>query len=197
MTPLEYLSLEDNNFEGQFSFSSLANFSKLEIFGISTKNSTLHVLETENFHQSQNQLKVLYLSNCNLHAIPSFVMYQHNLEIIYLSHNKLVGMFPTWLLHNNTRLQVMDLNNNSFTGILQLPNSTHDLLALIISTNNMKGQLPKNMGTILPKLLNLNLSKNSFEGHIPSSMGEMKGLMRLDLSNNNFLGELPKSFISS
>ncbi|KAL5834437.1 hypothetical protein ACOSQ4_013934 [Xanthoceras sorbifolium] len=105
-------------------------------------------------------------------------------------------MFPTWLLHNNTRLQDMNLMNNSFTGILQLPDSTHDLLHLIISTNNMKGQLPKNMGTILPKLLNLNLSKNSFEGHIPSSMGEMKGLTRLDLSNNSFSGELPKSFIS-
>ncbi|KAL5769600.1 hypothetical protein ACOSP7_013754 [Xanthoceras sorbifolium] len=171
MTPLEYLSLEDNNFEGLFSFTSLANLSKLEIFGISTRNSTLQVLETENFLQPPNQLKVLYLSNCNLHAIPSFVMYQHSLLFIDLSHNKLVGMFPTWLLHNNTRLQDMNLMNNSFTGILQLPNSTHDLLSY------------------------LNLSKNSFEGHIPSSMGEMKGLTNLDLSSNNFLGELPKSFI--
>ncbi|KAL5769597.1 hypothetical protein ACOSP7_013751 [Xanthoceras sorbifolium] len=196
MTPLEYLSLEDNNFEGLFSFTSLANLSKLEIFGISTRNSTLQVLETENFLQPPNQLKVLYLSNCNLHAIPSFVMYQHSLLFIDLSHNKLVGMFPTWLLHNNTRLQDMNLMNNSFTGILQLPNSTHDLLQLTISENNMTGQLPKNMGTILPRLSYLNLSKNSFEGHIPSSMDEMKGLTKLDLSSNNFLGELPKSFIS-
>ncbi|KAL5732400.1 hypothetical protein ACOSQ2_032092 [Xanthoceras sorbifolium] len=174
MTPLEYLSLEDNNFEGLFSF----------------------ILETENFLQPPNQLKVLYLSNCNLHAIPSFVMYQHSLEFIDLSHNKMVGTFPTWLLHNNTRLQDMNLMNNSFTGILQLPNSTHDLLQLTISENNMTGQLPKNMGTILPRLSYLNLSRNSFEGHIPSSMGEMKGLKTLDLSSNNFLGELPKSFIS-
>ncbi|KAL5799310.1 hypothetical protein ACOSQ4_032194 [Xanthoceras sorbifolium] len=195
-TSLEYLSLEDNNFEGLFSFTSLANLSKLEIFGISTRNSTLQVLETVNFLQPPNQLKVLYLSNCNLHAIPSFVMYQHSLLFIDLSHNKLVGMFPTWLLHNNTRLQDMNLMNNSFTGILQLPNSRHDLLQLTISENNMTGQLPKNMGTILPRLSYLNLSKNSFEGHIPSSMGEMKGLTKLDLSSNNFLGELPKSFIS-
>ncbi|KAL5767156.1 hypothetical protein ACOSQ2_013939 [Xanthoceras sorbifolium] len=196
VTPLEYLSLEDNNFEGLFSFTSLANLSKLEIFRISTRNSTLQVLETENFLQPPNQLKVLYLSNCNLHAIPSFVMYQHSLQFIDLSHNKLVGKFPTWLLHNNTRLQGMNLRNNSFTGILQLPNSTHDLLQLTISENNMTGQLSKNMGTILPRLSYLNLSKNSFEGHIPSSMGEMKGLRILDLSSNNFLGELPKSFIS-
>ncbi|KAL5800706.1 hypothetical protein ACOSQ3_032338 [Xanthoceras sorbifolium] len=193
-TSLEYLSLRDNNFEGLFSFSYLANLSKLEIFGLSTRNSTLQVLETEN--QPPNQLKALYLRNCNLRAIPSFVMHQHSLQFIDLSHNKLVGMFPTWLLHNNTRLQGMNLMNNSFTGILQLPNSTHDLLLLKISTNNMKGQLPKNMGMILLRLSYLDLSKNSFEGHIPSSMGEMKGLTKLDLSSNNFLGELPKSFIS-
>ncbi|KAL5836699.1 hypothetical protein ACOSQ3_013868 [Xanthoceras sorbifolium] len=181
-TSLEYLSLEHNNFESLF---------------LSPRNSTLQVQETKNFLQPPNQLKVLHLSNCNLHAIPSFVMYQHSLEFIDLSHNKMVGTFPTWLLHNNTRLQGMNLRNNSFMGSLQLPNSTHDLLHLDISTNNMKGQLPKNIGTILPRLSYLNLSKNSFKGHIPSSMGEMKGLTELDLSSNNFLGELPKSFISS
>ncbi|KAL5766995.1 hypothetical protein ACOSP7_013558 [Xanthoceras sorbifolium] len=110
-------------------------------------------------------------------------MYQHSLRFIDFSHNKLVGMFPTWLLHNNTRLQDMNLMNNSFTGILQLPNSTHDLLQLTISKNNITGQLPKNMGTILPRLSYLNLSRNSFEGHIPSSMAII-------------FWELPKSFIS-
>ncbi|KAI9156424.1 hypothetical protein LWI28_006289 [Acer negundo] len=196
LTSLKYLSLGDNIFEGLFSFGSLANLSKLEIFQLSTKYSTLQVLETENFLRPPNQLKFLYLSNCNLHVIPSFLMYQHSLEFIDLSHNKLVGMFPTWLLHNNTRLQSMYLINNSLSGILQLPNSTHDLLELRISKNNLTGQLPMNIGVILPRLVHLNLSKNSFEGYIPSSMGEMKSLIKLDLSSNNFSGELPKAFVS-
>ncbi|KAL5733977.1 hypothetical protein ACOSP7_031838 [Xanthoceras sorbifolium] len=135
-------------------------------------------------------------------------MYQHCLQFIDLSHNKLVGMFPSWLLHNNTRLQVMNLMNNSFTGSLQLPNSTHDLLELTISKNNMTGQLQKNMGTILSRLLLLDLSANGFEGHIPSSMGEMKGLLPksfvsgcfsleyLSLSNNNFYGEIFPEFMN-
>ncbi|KAI9156762.1 hypothetical protein LWI28_011850 [Acer negundo] len=37
MQSVEYLSLQDNNFEGLFSFSSLVNLSKLEIFELSTK----------------------------------------------------------------------------------------------------------------------------------------------------------------
>ncbi|KAK1571336.1 hypothetical protein Q3G72_015299 [Acer saccharum] len=196
MQSLEYLSLQDNNFEGLFSFSSLVNLSKLEIFELSTKNSTLQVLETENFLLPPNQLKFLYLSKCNLHVIPSFLMYQHSLEFIDLAHNKLVGMFPTWILQNNTRLQGMYLTNNSLSGILQLPNSTHDLLDLRISNNNLNGQLPMNIAVILLRLVTLDLSKNSFEGDIPSSMGEMKSLNKLDLSSNNFSGELPKAFVS-
>ncbi|KAK1570729.1 hypothetical protein Q3G72_006296 [Acer saccharum] len=197
MQSIEYLSLQYNNFEGLFSFGSLANLSKLEIFKLSTEDSTLQVLETEIFlRPPKSQLKFLYLSECNLHGIPSFLMYQHSLEFIDLSHNKLVGMFPTWLLHNNTRLQSMYLINNSLSGILQLPNSTHDLLQLRISNNNLSGQLPMNIGVIHLRLVDLNLSKNSFEGYIPWSMGEMKSLNKLDLSSNNFSGEFPKSFVS-
>ncbi|KAK0593246.1 hypothetical protein LWI29_033470 [Acer saccharum] len=200
---LQILDLSGNSFEGGvdsrglFSFGSLANLSKLEIFLLSTEDSKLQVQETENFLQPpKSQLKVLYLSKCSLHGIPSFLMYQHSLMFIYLSHNKLVGMFPTWLLQNNTRLQSMHLINNSLSGILQLPNSTHDLLQLRISSNNLNGQLPMNIGVILPRLMTLDLSKNSFEGYIPSSMGEMKSLNLLDLSSNNLSGELPKAFVS-
>ncbi|KAK1561088.1 hypothetical protein Q3G72_034301 [Acer saccharum] len=196
MQSLEYLSLQNNNFEGLFFFGSLSNLSKLEIFRLSTEDSTLQVQETENFPLPPSQLKVLYLRKCNLHGIPSFLMYQHSLEFINLSHNKLVGMVPTWLLQNNTRLQGMYLINNSLSGILQLRNSTHDLLDLRISSNNLNGQLPMNIGVILPRLVYLDLSKNSFEGYIPLSMGEMKSLRMLDLSSNNFSGELPKAFVS-
>ncbi|KAK0578686.1 hypothetical protein LWI29_014413 [Acer saccharum] len=90
----------------------------------------------------------------------------------------------------------MYLINNSLSGILQLPNSTHDLLQLRISNNNLNGQLPMNISVILPRLGHLDLSNNNLEGYIPWSMGEMKSLNILDLSSNNFSGELPKPFVS-
>lgn len=42
---LEYLSLLNNNFGGPFSFSPLANLSKLEIFRLSTENNTVEIEE--------------------------------------------------------------------------------------------------------------------------------------------------------
>lgn len=191
---LEYLSLDDNNFEGSFSFNSLKNHSKLQVFKLS---NSLVKIETEEFPGlPEYQLKALNLRNCSLHALPSFLLRQLDLRFIDLSHNKLQGTFPSWLLENNTKLDTLYLLNNSLSGNFQLPSSKHDLLRIDISHNKFSGQLPGNMGKILPELLSLNLSENGFEVRIPSSMSEMKRLESLDLSSNNFSGELPRQFLS-
>ncbi|XVE89033.1 hypothetical protein DITRI_Ditri19aG0117500 [Diplodiscus trichospermus] len=193
---LEYVSLFNNNFEGLFSLSLLAKLSELEVLRLSSQNKMFQV-ETQNFPWIPTfQLKALELSDCNLNmktkTIPSFLFHQYALRYIDLSFNNLVGMFPTWLLQNNSKLDAMNLMKNSFQGSLQLPNSIHDLLTLEISDNRFSGQIPKNIGLILPKLSYMNMSKNSFEGNVPSSVGEMKGLRFLDLSANKFSGELPR-----
>jgi hypothetical protein len=102
------------------------------------------------------------------------------------------GSFPIWLLENNTRLQLLNLRNNSFGGQFHLPtNHYKDLSWLDVSDNNFDGQLQENIGKMIPNLEYLNLSQNHFEGNLPSSIGDMINLTKLDLSNNNFSGEVP------
>lgn len=200
---LEYLSLFDTNFDGVFSFSSLTNHSKLEVFLLSPKTNNLYV-ETEespSWHPTF-QLKVLQLRNCFLNSrrngtFPSFLLYQHDLQLLDLSHNKLSGNFPSWILQNNTKLETLYLMNNSFKGTLELPTFKHGLLDLQISNNKIGGQLQENIGKIFPILYYVNLSKNSFEGILPSSIGEMQTIRTMDLSNNNFSGELGSHLISN
>ena len=71
------------------------------------------------------QLQVLVLSNCNLNNITSefrkFLSGQHDLEVLFLSRMKLKGSCPSWLLKNNTGLQCLNLQGNSFMGPLHLP----------------------------------------------------------------------------
>ncbi|KAH9715378.1 Receptor-like protein 15 [Citrus sinensis] len=196
LTSLEYLALFDNNFEGTFPLSSLANHSKLEVLLLSTRNNMLQV-QTENFLPTF-QLKVLRLPNCSLNVIPPFLLHQFDLKYLDLSHNDLDGAFPTWALQNNTKLEVLLLTNNSFTGNLQLPDDKHDFLHhLDISSNNFTGKLPQDMGIILQKLLYMDMSNNHFEGNIASSIAEMKELRFLDLSKNNFSGELSAALLTS
>lgn len=193
LTSLKYLALSDNSFGGLFSFSSLGSNSKLEVFQLSTKNSMLQV-KSENWLPTF-QLKILYLPNLSS-VIPNFLLHQYNLQSIDLSHNKLVGAFPVWLLQNNTNLKALYLTNNSFSRI-QLPKSKHDLVYIDVSNNHFRRQFPKNIGIILSSLLFINMSGNSFEGNIPSSVAVIKGLKLLDLSSNDFSGEQPRHVVSS
>ncbi|CAJ2656315.1 unnamed protein product [Trifolium pratense] len=195
LNSLEYLSLFDTNFDGLFSFSSLTNHSNLEVFLLSPKTNNLYVEieESSSWHPTFN-LKVLQLRNCFLNSrrngtFPSFLLYQHELQLLDLSHNKLEGDFPSWILENNTKLETLYLMNNSFKGTLQLPTFKHGLLDLQISNNKIGGELQENIGEIFSNLFYVNLSKNSFEGNLPSSIGEMQKIRTLDLSNNNFSGE--------
>ncbi|KAJ0076307.1 hypothetical protein Patl1_35223 [Pistacia atlantica] len=195
MKSLEYLDVQENNFEGKYSLSSWANHSKLQAFALSSRNNTFQV-ENEIWFPAF-QLKALKLTHCNLHAIPSFLLYQYDLLSLDLSYNKLVGTFPSWLLVNNTNLRGMYLVNNSFSGTLKLPNTKHDSIDVLdVSHNNFSGQLPKNISKIFSNSLGLlHMSDNCFEGKLPLSMCEMKELMWMDLSNNHFSGELPSDFL--
>ncbi|KDO41573.1 hypothetical protein CISIN_1g042610mg, partial [Citrus sinensis] len=205
LTSLEYLALYDNRFKGRlFSFYSLANLSKFEAFQLSMETDLLQV-EIENCLPTF-QLKVLSLPNCNLGAIPNFLLLQFNLKYLDLSHNKLAGNFPTWLLENNTKLELLYLVNNSFSGF-QLTSAQHGLLSLDISSNSFTGELPQNMDIVLPKLVYMNVSKNSFEGNIPSSIGKMQGLLAtymnmtqlwaLYLHNDNFSRKIKDGLLRS
>lgn len=164
MTSLEYIDLRGNSFEGLFSFSLFANHSKLKVIQFPWDNKKLEI-ETDNpsWHPLF-QLKVLVLSNCNINEltrnIPKFLFDQHELEIVDLSHSMLKGSFPNWLLENNTELQVLHLQGNSFTGQLHLPPNLNYLYWLDVSENYLDGELQENIGKMIPHLKFLNLSHN-------------------------------------
>ena len=124
-TSLEYIDLSYNLFEGLFSFSLFANHSKLRVIQLFSDNNKLDI-KTENPSWDPSfQLKVLVLSNYSLNIptsnIPKFLFNQQELEVVDISHNKLNRSFPIWLLENNTRLQLLNLQSNSFAGQFHLP----------------------------------------------------------------------------
>ncbi|CDY45602.1 BnaA04g14690D [Brassica napus] len=165
---LEYLSLLNNNFSSVFSLNPLTNLTNLKVVAV--------------------------LRSCSLEKIPSFLVYQKNLRLVDLSSNRLSGNPPTWLLLNNTQLEVLLLQKNSFT-IFQMPTMVHSLQVFDFSSNNIGGILPDSIGLALPNLVHLNASSNWFQGNFPSSMGEMKNISFLDLSYNNLSGKLPRRFL--
>ncbi|XP_075646447.1 cuscuta receptor 1-like [Castanea sativa] len=198
LTSLEYLSFSYNNFLIPSTLSFLSNLSNLKIL---LSDNNILALEPDSLTWIPTfQLKVFSLSNCssNIHnrTLPRLLHYQYDLRVIVLSHNKLVGQFPNYLLENKTRLEIFIVNNNSFTGPFMVPYDIRpNMLHIDISNNYLHGPIPTNLSLIFPNLESLKMSGNEFEGNIPSSFGNLAFLWDLDLSENHFSGTIPMHFI--
>ncbi|KAM3734109.1 hypothetical protein ACB098_11G189900 [Castanea mollissima] len=198
LTSLEYLSFSYNNFSIPSTLSFLSNLSNLKIL---LSDNNILALEPDSLTWIPTfQLKVFSLSNCssNIHnrTLPRLLHYQYDLRVIVLSHNKLVGQFPNYLLENNTRLEFFIVNNNSFMGPFVVPYDIRpNMFHIDISDNYIHGPIPTNLGLIFPNLESLKISRNEFEGNIPSSFGNLVLLRSLDLSENHFSGTIPMHFI--
>ncbi|KAI9084473.1 hypothetical protein K1719_033461 [Acacia pycnantha] len=204
LTSLEYFCAMYNNFKGIFPLSSFANSSRLKVLSLQMDSSEFQVnTESESLPWIPLfQLEVLNLANSKANTpsgtFPSFLLHQHDLHYIDLSDNDLVGVFPNWLLLNNTKLRSLKFDHNKFTGIYEFPTNAdrpppHPLITLQLSDNQMEGKLPTNIGLMFPNLEDLYVSGNGLNGRIPPSIRNMSKLIGLDLSGNKFFGQVPES----
>ncbi|KAJ0794613.1 putative non-specific serine/threonine protein kinase [Helianthus annuus] len=196
LTSLEYVDVSHNKFEGSFSFSSFSNHTKLEVVELTSDNDNFMVETEEPIGWTPMfQLVVLMLSNCNVNrpkgsVLPGFLVNQHKLQVLDISHNSIQGKLPNWLIKNNTMLELLNLRNNSFCHNFLMPFYRNpNIWWLDLSGNLMIGVIPKDIQKFLPYITNLNLSRNSLEGAIPCSIGDMWQLETLDLSSNQLSGE--------
>ncbi|KAI3773430.1 hypothetical protein L1987_47959 [Smallanthus sonchifolius] len=197
LTSLVYVDFSHNKFEGSFSFSSFSNHTKLEFFQFKRDNAKIE-METEEpvGWIPKFQLKLLVISDWNIKRLPGFLLHQHKLRVLDMSHNSLEGQFPTWLLKNNTNLEVVKLSNNSFCGVIHMGYENAKIRDLDVSGNHITGIIPKDIQKFIPFIEYFNFSRNALKGVIPSSMADLSHLQMLDLSGNEFTGEVPKGFFT-
>jgi hypothetical protein len=109
----------------------------------------------------------------------------------YEVHNSnLQGKFPPQTLSKLTKLRIINLNNNSFSGPIPNLSPLKNLKVLLLSQNNFFGSfLPSIL--ILRRLVSLSLSHNNFTGNIPFELIGLNNLISLNLSFNHFTGSFP------
>jgi len=141
------------------------------------------------------QLQVLQLSSVTQTRsipIPSFLIHQYNLTYVDFTGCKLGGEFPNWLLENNTKMEVVILQNCSFMGDFHLPSHPHLSMATAdVSNNEITCQMFSDVSSIFPNLVHLNMSWNAIYGSIPYDLRNLRTLETLDLSYNKLSGEIP------
>ncbi|KAF2605812.1 hypothetical protein F2Q68_00045561 [Brassica cretica] len=167
-----------------FSLDSLANLSMLKVFGVNSRSNLFQVV-SEGSWKPKFQLNAIALRSCNLVKVPLFLLHQKDLRHVDLSDNNISGQFPSWLLANNTKLDVLLLQNNYLTSF-QLPRSAHNLLFLDLSIKVLTFVLVLSCGRVIcPEDAEISVSRwFSFTGY--KSLGRLRNLEILDLSYNEF-----------
>ncbi|XP_021739110.1 receptor-like protein kinase HSL1 [Chenopodium quinoa] len=127
--------------------------------------------------------------------IPPSICDLKNLTLLDLGNNSIIGNFPTFL-YNCTKLQTLDLSQNYFVG--KLPNDINklspNLQYLIISANNFTDDIPSSLAQ-LKGLIKLYFDSNLFNGTFPFELGQLENLEELVLAFNPFSpNKLPKEF---
>lgn len=107
--------------------------------------------------------------------------------LLFRPTDALTGTIPADLCQNS-KLSILSLRSNSFTGVPhQLLNCT-DLTQLDISSNNFSGTLPDSPnGWNWTRLVSLDASYNDFEGSIPDAVYGLSVLGYLNLGNNRWV----------
>ncbi|KAH6835099.1 hypothetical protein C2S53_012614 [Perilla frutescens var. hirtella] len=120
-------------------------------------------------------------------------LWSSNVTTLYLRGNRFSGPIPQDIGTALPLLTDLDISRNSLNGTI--PSSTSNLTQLtnlVISSNNLQGQIP-DVWTNTPMIYLIDMSNNTLSGTIPSSIGFLRSLKFLVLSSNNLSGELPFS----
>ncbi|KAL9237809.1 hypothetical protein vseg_012313 [Gypsophila vaccaria] len=182
-TEIEFLDLSSLTLQGTVS-STIADFSKLTVLYLSCDNLNLDPIF--DWHP-RFQLESFSMPSCGRSiAIPPWLKNQTRLESLDLSNNSMTGEFPNWLW-NMTRLGYLDLAYNHFSG--PITNLSPNLVLLDLSNNFLRGPLPQHHINGY-QLKGLDLHNNKFSGSIPSWLGHLKVINFIDLSTNQLSGKV-------
>ncbi|CAN6555984.1 unnamed protein product [Malus baccata var. baccata] len=114
------------------------------------------------------------------------------LSHLNLSHNLLSGSLEAGMFLSLSRLEILDLSYNLFSGEIPMSLSSSYIQIVDFSSNQFNGTIPSSFLQHAWNLSSLNVSNNHFTGQIPSSTClRSSSLKVLDFSHNNFSGPIP------
>ncbi|XP_031129461.1 probable LRR receptor-like serine/threonine-protein kinase At3g47570 [Ipomoea triloba] len=185
---LKYLIMWENSLSGEIS-RELGNLDRLEILELQY-NGLSGFIPWGIFNIST--LEVLDLSFNEFSGLISDCLGNiSSLEKIYLYENEFTVFPPTlWSIKN---LLILDLSSNNLSGSLpQEIGNAKTAIAIDLSNNKLSGDIPSSIGG-LTRLINFSVANNKIQGSIPDNFGKLLDLHSLDLSDNKISGMIPKS----
>ncbi|WVZ14764.1 hypothetical protein V8G54_012330 [Vigna mungo] len=211
---LEALVLRNNSLIGELPFT-LKSCTKLAVLDVG--ENFLSGAIPSWIGENMQQLKILSLRLNNFSgSVPDQICYLREIHLLDLSMNHLSKGIPT-CLRNLTAMKergVYAFGKEKFrrmssrfvtyemeeTNVLfmwkgqdhEFWNAEYLLKSIDISSNELTGEIPKELGYLLG-LVSLNLSRNNLSREIPGEIGNLDSLEFLDLSRNDLSGRIPST----
>ncbi|KAL3746006.1 hypothetical protein ACJRO7_015018 [Eucalyptus globulus] len=208
---LKELVLQHNQFEGNIP-SDLAQCQNLENmslvanrltggipreFGAFPKLQLLYISlnplggQIPSFLGNISTLQFISLFSTNLTGSIPPTLFNRSLTIVDLMYNDLSGSLPSNLCSCWPSIQILQLSDNQFNGvILETLSQCKELLKLSLSSNRFQGSFPRDIDR-LQKLQELYLRESNLTGTIPRTIGNMSSLQFLDVTSNYIGGDIP------
>ncbi|KAL3530205.1 hypothetical protein ACH5RR_009527 [Cinchona calisaya] len=183
---LKHLGLSGNFLEGSLP-ESLANCEQLEVLDVGNNNMN-GTFPT--WLENLKEIKVLILKSNQFFGPIGIFKAENpfmNLQIFDLSNNKFTGVLPTRILENLRSMMSGNKNETEAFYLGWYSDNAHYQDSMSIA---MKGQEIE-FTRILTTLNTIDLSSNNFSGKIPEVMGNLIALKLLNLSHNKLSGHIP------
>ncbi|XP_010472419.1 PREDICTED: receptor like protein 30-like [Camelina sativa] len=194
ISSLQFVSLQNNLFEGPIDFGNTSSFSKLSYLNLFHNKLDGPIPESIFKFLS---LDILDLSSNNfIGPIPKSISQLVHLTRLRLSNNRLEGKIPGCLW----KLFELKLSNNSFSSF-EKPLQVYDreiMRVLLLDSNSFRGPFLHWICKIKKSLMLLDLSNNMFIGSIPQCLRDFTDALEVfNLQNNNFSGTVPDMFVNA
>uniref|UniRef100_A0A0E0BLD5 non-specific serine/threonine protein kinase n=1 Tax=Oryza glumipatula TaxID=40148 RepID=A0A0E0BLD5_9ORYZ len=190
---LQELDLAYNNLTGTVP-PSLYTISTLTYLGLGVNNLFGRI--PTNIGYTLPNIETLILEGNHFDGpLPTSLVNALNLQVLEVRDNTFTGVVPSfWALLNLTQL---DLGANLFesvdwTSLSSKINSTK-LVAIYLDNNRIHGILPSSIGNLPGSLQTLYMTNNRIAGTIPSEIGNLNNLTLLHLGENLISGDIPET----
>lgn len=187
---LKFLDLSCNHLEGGWP-RDLSNLQQLETLNIS------HNMLSGTVWESIGKLKAIQSLDLSGNSfIGNFTQFGEfpNLVELNVSSNSFSGRLSYELCSISSKIQVLDMSYNQFTGGLEgLDNCSTSLRQLHLDENSFSGLLPESI-YLMTSLEQFSVSSNHLSGQLSDRISKLSNLKSLVLYGNKFSGTLPNVF---
>ncbi|XP_074565931.1 LOW QUALITY PROTEIN: uncharacterized protein LOC141822380 [Curcuma longa] len=175
LAKLEFIDLGDNELCGRLPVILLYNCTKLHYVDLSTNLFTGRIPSQLGYHLPLLTNLLLY-SNQLIGGIPESLTNSRSLEEIDIENNSFSGVLPSKILMQMSSLRILHLSYNNFSG----DDRNSNLVPFFDAISN------------LTHLEELELASNLLGGELPASIGLLGvNLSEIDLGHNLIQGTIP------